>query len=482
MPLTIEELRKANYDVYKFRLEDIKDNILLVPYSSYIEAVDELLRQIGSDEHYNSYEWWSDADISASYHFSDDHEYDAELDEIISDAHSELDDIFTDKGDILGVIDEKGIFIPLELYFSYKDNEYMYLEDAVDEIYDDLPDEVTGSGSRTEAYFDTSYGNYLPRTEEWSDTSSCDWDIDIRSSFKDLQEEVNDQTDKILSIPENLRLPAMEKVTKEAEEYIKSMTEDYQKYVLKKGQIERGTIVTMGGQPIEQLIRSVFVDVPLEETDDYSVYAKNIEKAVIKKENIDGTLDNPEDWNDPEMTEELFYKTIKPCTNPEVRIYAMNGIKPRILAGIELGDDDTRRFDEKGERIINELCSRIPEEELVEKSAEAVRKDNELYGTEGIFGEVTEDDVRQGHFNLSGIIANDERIQPYVSILVHNGEPELSLGIVDEELEYTIPLTDNEKKAVMKCIGEKVNLDAFIECLQNYEENEVENDLDIERE
>ena len=160
----------------------------------------------------------------------------------------------------------------------------------------------------------------------------------------------------------------------------------------------------------------------------------------------------------------------------------MNGIKPRILAGIELGDDDTRRFDEKGERIINELCSRIPEEELVEKSAEAVRKDNELYGTEGIFGEVTEDDVRQGHFNLSGIIANDERIQPYVSILVHNGEPELSLGIVDEELEYTIPLTDNEKKAVMKCIGEKVNLDAFIECLQNYEENEVENDLDIERE
>lgn len=481
MSLTIEDLRK--FGVYKFDPAEIAENIPLVPYSAYVDAVDDLYKEYGIDHYDGAGAWWEDVNIEADYSFDDDHDYHAELDDVIDEARTALDNIFSYEGDTLGVIDERGVYIPLPLFFSYKENEYMSLNEAIDEAYDELPDEITGYYGYTEAYFDSSYGNYLPREYDYESSSSCDWDIDIDKAYEYLEDEVKKETDKILSIPEEARLKMAQHLNKTAKDELRDGTEHYLRYQEYIKNQKAGVIkMTMGGQPIEQLIRSIFVDVPLEETDDYSVYAKNIEKAVIKKENTDGTLEKDEDWDDPEKVEELFYKTIKPCDDPEVRIYAMNGIKPRILAGIELGENDTRRFDEKGERIINELCSRIPDDELVEKSAEAVRKDNELYGTEGIFCDVTEDDVRQGHFNLSGIITGDERIRPYVSILVHDGEPELSFGIVDEELEYTIPLTDNEKKAVMRCIGEKVNLDAFKECLQNYKETEVENDPDIERE
>ena len=141
-----------------------------------------------------------------------------------------------------------------------------------------------------------------------------------------------------------------------------------------------------------------------------------------------------------------------------------------IMIGVELGEDDEQRFDDKGYAVLDYLLDKIPYDHIRERTVEFMDKydmgEDDSPDVDDFFLDIERHNVLEGQFNPIGLIAENDSINPFATLLYqpYNDEVKLIVGMMDgtgRELLYDVPLTAEERSKLQEVVDDRINTGYF---------------------
>lgn len=209
-------------------------------------------------------------------------------------------------------------------------------------------------------------------------------------------------------------------------------------------------------------------------------YCDDIEKALQipkDKENVRIFADFP-DTKDK--------TTYQPHTHYSVDICIGSGETPernQVLLGVDIGADGDDRFSDEGYAVLDSLLDRIPYDSIRDTTLAFMEKydlgKDEFASEEDVFFcGIDKTDVTLGHYNPIGLIAENEMLYPFASVVYYPDKDEMSMfvGMSDgtgRELVYDVPLTVSEKNMLRCVLDNRIDTE-YLRRLSGYKEKHKE--------